>query len=675
MTKDPFQYIFRFCCDPGFNDEAEVPALLRYVEEARIDDVAVFANVEEINTGHMTFAEQDTYLALMQEISGLLAQKGVSISVNQWHSVMHADFGKHLLPSQNFRLMVDVAGNEATLCVCPLCKNWQTYIAELYARYAALEPSILWVEDDFRLHNHAPLTWGGCFCEHHMALYSARAGKPLTRQEFLQGVLQPGEPHPYRKIWLDVSRETMLEAAEAIGSAVRAVSKTAKVGLMSSVPHIHAAEGRDWHGLLQNLAAGAPCVDRIHLPGYQEASPGAYLHGLNMVSMFTRALLPPGTEVYPELENFPFSRFSKSRRFTRFQLLSALPMDLAGITIDLYDLNGNGIVWEDGYQQMLRDTKDYLNALNASGVFKGERQGVRVLYNERSAYTLHTAEGSRMEELYPRETFFAGWLPALGVPYAYCDDRTVTGQVVAASGQVLRNWNAAELTRLFENNFVILDGDALWALCEMGLGVLAGVQSARWLAQDSGAYAFEQVTNGKAYCGRPNARASSVLVYGDVLDVAYCPGAQVVEYTALFDCYRQRACAGQTVVNSRVLVLPVGHLPEAPAIPAMLLNPMRQAVLQDVLAQAGAPFPMVEDEPYLEPYCFKDQNGLHLYLVNGSTDPVAAVSLALPEAPKKVRSFSSQKAEPENESYEQTPCGMRLPVAVGSMETVLLTLE
>ena len=63
MKKDPFQYIFRFCCDPGFNDAEEIPALLRYVDEADIDDVAVFANVEEINTGHMSFDEQDVYLA------------------------------------------------------------------------------------------------------------------------------------------------------------------------------------------------------------------------------------------------------------------------------------------------------------------------------------------------------------------------------------------------------------------------------------------------------------------------------------------------------------------------------------------------------------------------------------------------------------------------------------
>ena len=233
---DPFRYIFRFCCDPGFNDESELQSLDRYVREARIDDVAVFANVEELNTGHMTREEQDVYLRLMERVRDLLSGMGVTFSVNHWHSVMHADLGKRMDPSLGFRPMVDVEGNEAALCVCPLCEKWQRHIAGLYARYARLEPSILWVEDDFRLHNHAPLVWGGCFCEEHMRLYSERAGKTLTREEFLRGVLRPGPPHPYRKIWLDVSRETMLCAARAIGQAVRQASATAKVGLMSSVP-------------------------------------------------------------------------------------------------------------------------------------------------------------------------------------------------------------------------------------------------------------------------------------------------------------------------------------------------------------------------------------------------------------------------------------------------------
>ena len=64
---DPYVYSFRFCCDPDFNDQRELESLDRFVEEAAVDDVAVFCNVEEINTGHMTAAEQERYLKLLEE--------------------------------------------------------------------------------------------------------------------------------------------------------------------------------------------------------------------------------------------------------------------------------------------------------------------------------------------------------------------------------------------------------------------------------------------------------------------------------------------------------------------------------------------------------------------------------------------------------------------------------
>ena len=56
---DPYVYSFRFCCDPDFNDQRELESLDRFVEEAAVDDVAAFCNVEEVNTGHLTAAEQE----------------------------------------------------------------------------------------------------------------------------------------------------------------------------------------------------------------------------------------------------------------------------------------------------------------------------------------------------------------------------------------------------------------------------------------------------------------------------------------------------------------------------------------------------------------------------------------------------------------------------------------
>ena len=671
---DPFAYIFRFCCDPGFNDEAEIAALREYVQCADVDDVAVFANVEELNTGHMEAAEQDVYVDLVRRVQQALAPLGVSVSVNQWHSVMHADLGKALPESQPFRPMVDVNGRAARLCVCPLCETWQAYIAALYARYAALEPSILWVEDDFRLHNHEPLAWGGCFCEEHMRLYSARAGKRLTREEFIRGVLQPGPPHPYRKIWLDVSRETMLCAARAIGGAVRAVSAAARVGLMSSAPHVHCAEGRDWPALVNALAAGAAPVDRIHLPGYQEQAPGAYLQGFHMVSMLTRAMLPADTQVYPELENYPFSLYAKSRRFTRFQLISSLALAPAGITIDLYDLNGNGIVWQDGYQDMLRQVKPFLNAAVSTGRLAGRRLGVQVLYSPDASYHLHTAAGRHMEELYPQEVFWAGLLGAMGVPFAYCDDpASLHGQVAAVSGQALRNWDARTLEALFRNNVVLLTGDAADTLCQMGLGHLAGMESLRWMTQNEGEYTFEQAEDGRVYTGRPRARASAVISAADAAHITYLPGAQVEVRTAFYDSFRRRRAPAQAVVEGRVLVYPFGHFEGPLAIPPMLLSHMRAQVLHGMLADAGFAAPLAQGGPYLAAYAFEGAEGaLALYLVNGALDGVRDIRLAgAPAGPVTV--LCSARPEEGPRPAAVGPDGrLEPPLALPALEGALI---
>lgn len=215
-------YSFRFCCDPGFNDRREIASLRRFVREAQIDDVAVFCNVEELNTGHMTEEEQETiWLRLLCDVQAALAPEGVQLSVNHWHSLMHADLGKTLPQSQPFRRMVDMDGREADLCVCPMCERWQTYFAGLYARYAALSPHILWVEDDFRrittIRCAGRLLLPGAYARIRPPGRKAGADARGIRARHPQ----PGAVHPYRKIWLDVNRETMTALAARIGQAVR----------------------------------------------------------------------------------------------------------------------------------------------------------------------------------------------------------------------------------------------------------------------------------------------------------------------------------------------------------------------------------------------------------------------------------------------------------------------
>jgi hypothetical protein len=226
---------------------------------------------------------------------------------------------------------------------------------------------------------------------------------------------------------------------------------------------------------------------------------------------------------------------------------------------------------------MLREVKPALCHERQRRVFRPSARRRCVLVNERASYALHTKEGARMEELYPEEVFWAECLlPAMGVPMYIGTSPEDAQGVIAVSGQYFRNLTQEQIERLFAENFVLLNGDALETLTDLGLGHLAGVAGVHWMKQNSGAYTFEQVTNGRLYTGVPNARASCVISGSDALDVSYLPGAEAEEYSALYDSFRVRRSPCQTVVGDRMLIYPFGRFAGPQEIPPMLLNDVRQ---------------------------------------------------------------------------------------------------
>ena len=622
-----YLYSLRLALEPGRGDDHSLALLPGYVEAGRIDDVMVFANVEELNTGHTDLAERAVFRDLAVRTADAARRAGATMSINPWHTVMHGDYGKRLREGQDFRTMVDPAGRQAELAACPRDERWREYLAGLYAFYAAAKPRFLWVEDDFRYHNHPPLDWGGCFCDEHLGEFSRRAGRTLTREEFVAGLLSPGDPHPFRAIWLETAREALEEAASAIRDAVRAVSPDTRLGLMTSVPAVHAAEGRRWEPLLAALSAPHPAAVRIHLPAYSERRPAEYLTLFHTIADLHRALLPADAEVYPELENFPYSRFAKSLAFTRFQLLSAQVLSPSGMTIDLFDLNGNGLVVADEYQSTLAETKDFLE--RTADVFRMPRAGVVILVSEDSASTLHTATGTSMTELYPRDGFFGGLLGAYGIPFRYSTDTTVTGEVVAVSGQLFREMDEGAIRALFAENRLIVDAEAVDTLLSLGLGGLVGACDVSWSGDEDGEVTYEEAVAGVHLSGRPHARASYLLLGGDIARISYDP-ARIREITRLRAAEHADRGPGHVVVDERVLVLPFGRIDPLAGLVPMVRTTVRQELMQRELASWMPGGGVIEGAADVAVYAYRDGDEQILYVVNASLDPIRHLRLRVP---------------------------------------------
>ena len=619
--------MLRLTIEPGFHEEEKLQSLYSFCREARIDDVMFFILGEELNTGHPTREEAKPWVEMIARAKKELATLGVTTSINPWTTMIHADRGRAPKPGQNFGTMVGLGGRQAQVQACPLDKEWRTYICDLYAYYSqVVEPYVMWIEDDFRLHNHPDLEWGGCFCDQHMARFSERAGKKLTRDEFVEGLLRPGEPHSYRKIWLDLARETMVDLAREIGEAVHAASPSTRVGLMSSTPEVHCAEARDWDGVLNGFAGPdfAP-ICRPHLPGVREVTGAQYLRAFREITALTQHVSPESTEFYPELEGFPHTRFAKSRAFMRFQLETSSAIGSKGITLNIFDMMGNGVLPSEGYQETLAKSKPYLEAVADLELTKSKQTGVKVLMNTKSSYTLHTAVGRDMAELYPSETFWPPLLSALGIANTYAIDTIPSGEVVAVSGQYFRNLGKDDVRRLFADNLVMINGEAAHTLHSMGMGELAGILNIHLADAQGGRSAYEQVCDGKTYAGLPEARISSQYGGGLWAEVEYGDKASVK--TMIKDPTGKPEAPGLTVWDDRVVILPYRH-----DLPLTDYHPARQDMLQTILRELcvdNCPVYAI-GVPYVHVFSFELDGRTALFIANSAADEVENLRIHAP---------------------------------------------
>src|SRR5690606_19755396 len=142
--------------------------------------------------------------------------------------------------------------------------------------------------------------------------------------------------------------------------------------LMCSMPDQHSAEGRDWQKIKNAIGGGSEFLLRPHMPPYTQTRA---LRNTPAVLRQTLACLPADeqgsaatTGIYPELENSPrCGIFSKSGRYTIWQLTEAALFGSKGVTLNHFDMLGNGTALDRAFGSHLGNAKAKLNALRALG--------------------------------------------------------------------------------------------------------------------------------------------------------------------------------------------------------------------------------------------------------------------------------------------------------------------
>ena len=483
-----FTHCLRAQIFPDKNADQRIKSLVDFCVQYGFDNIILMFNGECFNIGHITNDELKPWIDVIKKAKVEFAKHNISTSINPWFEIGHLDRGRKLRKDQNFQNMVDFNGKSTELVVCPLDEKWQEYYLNQMAYYVKeIEPDTLWIEDDFRLHNHEPLEWGGCFCPLHMKKYQEKLGYPISRENLKKKILEG--PSKERDAFLEVSFETMDELAKKISNKVKSLNLNTSIALMSSMPEMHAVENRNWNKLLNDLSSDGNKIDRIHLPCYIEISPKKYIYEFNRNSMVVRSFIGDDTFIYPELENSAFSSFAKSPRFLKFQVESAIPLGLSGMTYDIFDFCGNGAQNEFGYGPVLKELTPYLSKIKELDLNPSELTGIVIPIDEKTVKNRETT--STWKSIIPDDYDCISYFSTFGYSFELSKEKQFKNKTIILAGQVINNFSNEELINLFRNNFVIIDGYAGAKLFERKLNYLIKAKSYKKAICNDGQTSFE----------------------------------------------------------------------------------------------------------------------------------------------------------------------------------------
>ncbi len=652
-----FRYILRYQIDPDYHADERIEELVDFCVVSRIEEVMLFMTGEELNPGHPTWEQIEPYVEMGKRLKGRLAECGIELSLNPWTTMHHASGGRRLQAGQNFRLMVGETGQSSPVTVCPLCEHWQAYLCDLFGRLCrALDPVAIWVEDDFRLHNHGEeLGWGGCFCDEHLRRFGEAVGEAVTREQVLANVLASGRPHPWRDIWLALSRDSLIEPARKLRDACAPT----RLALMSSTPDIHSAEGRDWHALQMALGDEPAFMTRPHLPPYTETSP---LHTVPSVTRHTIANLKRPLEIYPELESSPRNGpYAKSRAYSVWECLHAAAMGSHGITINHYDMMGGGIALDPPFGEALAEAKTQLDAIVAMGIDDGDAHGVQVLFDPQVSRHAHLTDAKSFEDLAQRTWLWSDTCYILGIAHGFARD-IVPGQVHAAGGQTLRAWDDDRIDALL-NEAVLLDADSAAILVERGFGERIGVHDAQWRTLDDTAYAYEQVLT-------PDVRVSAQRC-ADRLLAMQVNEADVRSW--ICSAFHQRLWPG-LIVHGRAAVLTYPIDGRAQFFMGVF-SAFRRELMQNLLFELapGAALAVAAESP-MQVYRAPIAGGILLGVLNPTYDRVDRIALRVGDLPDNVEMQVLANGEWGTASVQREADRLVLDATLGPLEECWLKI-
>jgi len=614
-----FHHILRIYI-PEYAFESRIEDVLNYCRRTGCGEVLLFTSSYDMEPSFKPLDEVRAYTEkVLKPAADRLLNAGITVSVNVMQTLGHIYFPEEMQKDFPFQRRISKDGAVSHAGACPLCKNLQQWVCDSYRIYAELQPATLFIDDDFR----TEMDGLSCFCEMHLGIMSERCGRPVTRKEVVAAIYSNKWPVPeLRKFYFEATTAGFANLAANIRSAVKSVSPLTRLGVMTA-NWPSGASGIDWDIVLQAMSGDEIPLVRPQIAAYSEGS----IRDLSIAFMNPdrfRAVLPDRVEFWPEIENYPFTAYSKSARSTVAQMFSMIMNGFNHHALDLFDFFDQRFEEHETLIGILEQRKVFFQALHALIPEGSRAYGVKACVHKDALLV------RRSQDDWYGGRNLANFINNMGLPLTHSGDSD--WQLLC--GDDILAFNDAELDAIMSKG-ALMDTTAAEALALRGQAERIGVRVGDYIPFDQLGYEeFNWPEAAKPQTGR---RFPLRLFLGGKPDwrkLIRC-GGKSISASVIRNFRRQEICDGMILTENaggeRFAVLAFSQQSSRRLMENRLRTDQVRHALEWI-ARKILPFAVTPKTPYLWPIVNRTvDNKWIIGIINLSTDRIEMITAIIEE--------------------------------------------
>ncbi|MBQ4527717.1 MAG: hypothetical protein II998_06575 [Clostridia bacterium] len=309
-----------------------------------------------------------SHASKLKEYSEKFKEAGVTVSLQLSNSIGHGQYMSSkdctglVFENSPARPIVGPDGCVSHYCFCWRGEYFKKYLlSEIEYYIEALKPECLWVDDDFRAVNHAPVDFG-CFCDDCIANFNEKYNYCFTREKLAHKILH-GEIS-IRENWIEFIRDGMYDLMREISETVHRISPKTVMGLQQGLFGAYTGFGNGFVYDAMKDGTGLIPMSRPGEGAYDDHDPNVFIKKAITLNWQNACLPDYVKRKCPEIENLPFCVYGKSPAGTAFETSYYFANGNTDMTYSMMMAMREPIEWHEQEFRLFENYRKYWDKLS-----------------------------------------------------------------------------------------------------------------------------------------------------------------------------------------------------------------------------------------------------------------------------------------------------------------------